>query len=248
MKAATEPSRLQDSFRVSVWIVTCWFATVGRFQKRALRRDCANEQATRAVRVDGCGWPTRFPSTSRSSGTNEEVRVNSSGNGKALEDTKHLKRAGAAALRTHRGAGHRTFFARRKKKASGSVSVIIARQGNKDEHDESLHTGARAQHSSIHYCTWMSVSSAMVRQQSMAAGVVPQSSWSLRPTAPAATIWRSDVERGDRSDRSQPRRPRQKEEAAWATAPVAATKAAGRRRQEWQNQRRRRRRRQSKIG
>src|SRR6266508_4613645 len=38
---------------------------------------------------------------------------------------------------------------------------------------------------------WMSISSATDSDASMAAGVVPQSSWSLRPMAPAATCSRS---------------------------------------------------------
>mmetsp|Transcript_38964 Transcript_38964/g.99650 ORF Transcript_38964/g.99650 Transcript_38964/m.99650 type:complete len:233 (+) Transcript_38964:1193-1891(+) len=44
---------------------------------------------------------------------------------------------------------------------------------------------------SVWMVTAMSSSSATVRQQSMAAGVVPQSSCSLRPTAPAAMMSRS---------------------------------------------------------
>ena len=40
----------------------------------------------------------------------------------------------------------------------------------------------------ISFLAWMSSSSAIVRQQSIAAGVVPQSSWSFRPTAPASII------------------------------------------------------------
>ena len=38
---------------------------------------------------------------------------------------------------------------------------------------------------SVWMVTWTSSPSAIPRQQSMAAGVVPQSSCSLRPTAPA---------------------------------------------------------------
>ena len=43
---------------------------------------------------------------------------------------------------------------------------------------------------SVWMATWMSVSSATVRQVSIAAGVVPQSSCSLRPITPASTCWR----------------------------------------------------------
>ena len=44
---------------------------------------------------------------------------------------------------------------------------------------------------SVWIATWVSVSSATARQQSIAAGVVPQSSCSFRPIAPASTCWRS---------------------------------------------------------
>ncbi len=44
---------------------------------------------------------------------------------------------------------------------------------------------------SVWIATWMSISSATVRQLSMAAGVVPQSSCSLSPTAPARICSRS---------------------------------------------------------
>ena len=40
----------------------------------------------------------------------------------------------------------------------------------------------------IHVNTWISYSSATLRQLSIAAGVVPQSSWSFSPIAPAAII------------------------------------------------------------
>src|SRR5919197_985177 len=44
---------------------------------------------------------------------------------------------------------------------------------------------------SVWIATWTSYSSATPSAQSMAAGVVPQSSWSLRPMAPAAICSRS---------------------------------------------------------
>ena len=44
---------------------------------------------------------------------------------------------------------------------------------------------------SVWMATWVSVSSATPRQQSMAAGVDPQSSCSFRPMAPAAICSRS---------------------------------------------------------
>ena len=44
---------------------------------------------------------------------------------------------------------------------------------------------------SVWIATWMSFSSATARQVSIAAGVVPQSSCSFRPIAPASTCWRS---------------------------------------------------------
>jgi len=44
---------------------------------------------------------------------------------------------------------------------------------------------------SVWIATCTSISSATERQQSIAAGVVPQSSWSFNPIAPAATCSRS---------------------------------------------------------
>src|SRR6266849_5927059 len=58
---------------------------------------------------------------------------------------------------------------------------------------------------SVWMATCTSISSATERQASMAAGVVPQSSWSLRPMAPAATCSR----RGSgREELPLPRKPR----------------------------------------